>query len=249
MVEAQILVKPTELRSSAVYIRQRTKSIQQSLNTVDRIIRSIDPSVFDGNRAASLRNRYSALRDKILRWPVILEQFSTDLENAADLFKKADEKLDSKTAESLTRPNDKGDGKIKSSSSIVDQSVDTIEAALSTIKLFIKKNPLFESIGIVVGGLDFFLRKMPTAERAFKAWEDYNNSDLSQWNSQRSHELEQEARKALDELGLGTVKDTLSLLTDTLGENKIIGDAIVKIKDVAFTATEWVKVLDNDSQK
>ena len=86
----QILVEPPVLRSTSAEIRQKTAQIRQALQSVDQAIYSVDLAVFEGNRAASVRSRYNGLRNRILNWPALLEQFSADLENAANLFEKAD---------------------------------------------------------------------------------------------------------------------------------------------------------------
>ena len=100
----EILVSPPILRSTAAGMRQRTVHIRQSLNTVDEVIRSLDPAVFEGNRATSLMAHYRAMRERILHWPSVLDQFSTDLANAADLFEKADKQPSSSWSSSTPTP-------------------------------------------------------------------------------------------------------------------------------------------------
>jgi uncharacterized protein YukE len=100
----EILISPPVLRNTSGDMRLRTANIRRALNTVDEVIHSLDLTVFEGNRAVSLRARYNSIRDRILHWPDLLEKFSTDLENAASLFEKMDRQVSCVNHQAISSP-------------------------------------------------------------------------------------------------------------------------------------------------
>ena len=87
---AEILVKPPELQAAALDLRKNAKDIQACIDTVDSAIQSLGPSVFEGERADTLRSRYSKLRDRFYSFEPLIDAFANDLDQAALRFIAAD---------------------------------------------------------------------------------------------------------------------------------------------------------------
>ncbi len=85
-----ILVKPPELRLKANDIRQRANTLHQSIEVVDSESRALSTAVFEGYSADNFRSRYNRIRDKIYGFKPFLYSFAQALDNAADIFSRAD---------------------------------------------------------------------------------------------------------------------------------------------------------------
>ena len=86
----EILVSPGILKSTAANLVQRARRIRSALIAVDEIMMQLDATQFEGIRAAVLLVRYRKMRDKVVNWPSIIENFSRDLESTAAVFERAD---------------------------------------------------------------------------------------------------------------------------------------------------------------
>jgi WXG100 family type VII secretion target len=87
---AEILVKPAELKQSAVDLRKNAKDIQTAVDQVDAAIKALGPSRFEGVRADTLRGRYQRLRERIYSFKPLIDAFANDLDQAATRFEAAD---------------------------------------------------------------------------------------------------------------------------------------------------------------
>jgi len=87
---SDILVGPGQLRTTADQIRQRAKTIQAAIDTVDSNIKALGPSKFEGNRADTVRARYNRDREKFYNFKPMLDQFANILQEAAARFEAAD---------------------------------------------------------------------------------------------------------------------------------------------------------------
>ena len=89
---AEILVKPPELQAAAVDLHKDAANIQACIDTVDATIKALGPSVFEGVRADTVRNRYNKMRDRFYSFKPLIDAFANDLEQAALRFQAADKK-------------------------------------------------------------------------------------------------------------------------------------------------------------
>lgn len=78
------------MKSAAANLVQRARRIRSALIAVDEIMMQLDATQFEGVRAAVLLVRYRKMRDKVVNWPSIIENFSRDLESTAAVFERAD---------------------------------------------------------------------------------------------------------------------------------------------------------------
>ena len=86
----KILVRPTQLRANAQTLRSKAKTINAALTTVEKHIHELDDLKFSGNRATSVRSRFSRAHDQLLNASSLIVAFAKDLEESASLFEKAD---------------------------------------------------------------------------------------------------------------------------------------------------------------
>jgi len=87
---SEILVKPMELLNAANDLRAHAKRLQDALNAVDTEIQSLGISRFEGERANSLRARYTKIHEQISHFKPLIEYFAKDLDQAATRFSAAD---------------------------------------------------------------------------------------------------------------------------------------------------------------
>ncbi len=87
---SNILIRPPQLRSTAETLRQKSKLVRTALEHVDKLLNELKADRFEGARAAALRSRYAARRDKIFQAPQLIEKFAQELETTAQVFEKAD---------------------------------------------------------------------------------------------------------------------------------------------------------------
>ena len=236
-----ILVRPPELRQISEQLKSSAKKIDAALQAIDNDILSLKGDKFLGNRANAVQANYAPKRDALIKAKVLVLGFSEDLQVAAEIFEKADQGQENGD---IRMPEEPVGQKNDQDGTNFGIDFDVLKAIFSTIKLFLEKNPFLEGADVFIGAFDFFFRKLPEAEKAFRAWEDYNDLDSTQWDIQRSHELQQDAREALNSLGLDTFKDSFSLLTDKFGDNQLIQEAIVKLKDVTYTVEDWLQTVE-----
>ncbi len=124
---------------------------------------------------------------------------------------------------------------------------DVLKASLSTITLFVTSLGL-EAVKVFTGAVDFFIVKVPKAEKAFQRWEEYNRRPLTDWDRETAQQYEEEARKALEDLGIGALKDTLDLIADKLPAKENIDQVLKKIYDAIGAVQEWIEALGGESQ-
>ncbi len=87
---SDILVGPGQLRNTADQIRQRAKTVQTAIDSVDASIKALGPSKFEGSRADTVRARYNRSREKFYNFKTMLDKFATVLQEAATRFEAAD---------------------------------------------------------------------------------------------------------------------------------------------------------------
>ena len=85
----KILIKPSVLRSNAQTFRQKARTIQYSIEDVEKIINALS-SQFTGFRANSVKTRYNKARSQLLEAASLVSHFASDLEVTANTFEKAD---------------------------------------------------------------------------------------------------------------------------------------------------------------
>lgn len=84
-------IHPKQLRTTSSQLRADAKKIQGCIDEVDSIIKSLGSNVFEGNRAQSVRNRYSRLRDSFYNFRPFIEKFGIELDETATRFEQADQ--------------------------------------------------------------------------------------------------------------------------------------------------------------
>jgi uncharacterized protein YukE len=122
----------------------------------------------------------------------------------------------------------------------LDTVFDVFKASLSTVSLFVTSLGL-DAVKVFAGAGDFFLRKLPNAEAAFRRWEDYNRQD--NWNRATADQYQEDARKALEELGVSGLKDTLDLVADKIPKSDVIDEALKKAYDAIGAVGDWIDAL------
>lgn len=90
--EDMVEIHPKTLRSTAIQLKNEAKRIQMSIDMVDSIIKALGPSVFEGNRADTLRSRYNQMRESLYSFKPFIERFSVELDDTATRFEIADRK-------------------------------------------------------------------------------------------------------------------------------------------------------------
>jgi uncharacterized protein YukE len=124
----------------------------------------------------------------------------------------------------------------------LDTVFDVFKASLSTISLFVTSLGL-DTVKVFAGAADFFLRKLPNAEAAFRRWEEYNRLDNWDWDRATADQYQEEARKALEELGISGLKDTLDLIADKIPKSDVIDEALKKAYDAIRAVEEWIEAV------
>jgi len=122
----------------------------------------------------------------------------------------------------------------------LDTVFDVFKASLSTISLFVTSLGL-DAVKVFAGAADFFLRKLPNAEAAFRRWEEYNRQD--NWDRATAAQYQEEARKALEELGIGGLKDSLDLIADKIPKSDVIDETLKKAYDAISAVKEWIEAV------
>jgi len=122
----------------------------------------------------------------------------------------------------------------------LDTVFDVLKASLSTISLFVTSLGL-DAFKVFLGAVDFFLRKLPNAEAAFRRLEEYNRQE--NWDRATAAQYQEEARKALEELGVSGLKDTLDLIADKIPKSDAIDEALKKAYDAIGAVGDWIEAL------
>lgn len=86
----EIKVRPNELDQNADTIRNHAAAIQSAIDQVDAELQRMNASVFAGQRADELRNRYQQMRETLMSFSPMLKQFSKLLNDSASVFRAAD---------------------------------------------------------------------------------------------------------------------------------------------------------------
>lgn len=138
--------------------------------------------------------------------------------------------------ENWAQPNplDEGIGKIW----------DGAKAVINTAG-FITNNTVLKGVNEAAGTIDFFFKKMPETEAAFRAWENYNRK-LDGWDPVVARQLQENAKKHLEALGLSGVQDAVGKITERLGEEKLIREAIVQLNGAVSVVTDWIGALSSN---
>lgn len=87
---SDILVKPPELRQISEQLKSSANKIGTALQDIDNDILSLKGDKFLGNRASAVQAHYAPKREALLIAKKIVEKFSTDLQQIASLFERAD---------------------------------------------------------------------------------------------------------------------------------------------------------------
>lgn len=90
---SDILVKPPELRNTALTLRDSSKQIHAALQNVDHLMRELDVFRFSGQQAASIRGSYARQRDGLLHLEARVIQMADQLDHLADSFEDADKRI------------------------------------------------------------------------------------------------------------------------------------------------------------
>lgn len=83
-------VQPQQLEDTAGSIRDHAARIQAAIDEIDNQIRRMGPDAFKGQRADALRSRYNQLRETLMGFTPLLQDFGTNLDNTASSFRQAD---------------------------------------------------------------------------------------------------------------------------------------------------------------
>ena len=111
---------------------------------------------------------------------------------------------------------------------------------------FITQVPVIKDVSEAIGAIDFFFKKMPETGTAFRAWEDYNRK-MDGWDPVVARQLQEEAKKHLNELGLSGIQDALGFFTEKLGDHNLVGEAVVRLKDAVSVATDWLSTVSSNN--
>lgn len=134
-----------------------------------------------------------------------------------------------------------------SASDALSQAFDVLKASLSTISLLVTTIGL-DVAKVFVSGIDFFLRKLPAAEQAFRRWEDYNrNTEWQDWDKATSDQYRKEALAALDNLGLTWIKDVIDAVAGKIPESSHLGQAAKKAYEAIGAIDDWMVALRIES--
>lgn len=87
---AEILVKPSDLTTTASEICSHAKRLQAALDAADAEMRVLGPGNFEGDRADALRARYNKIRERIYQFKPLIELFAKDLDEASARFSAVD---------------------------------------------------------------------------------------------------------------------------------------------------------------
>ncbi len=86
----KILIRPTELRQISEQLRASANKIGAALQGVDQDISSLKGEKFLGIRADLIQDHYVSKRDALLQAKELVKHFAEDLNNAANIFERAD---------------------------------------------------------------------------------------------------------------------------------------------------------------
>lgn len=86
----KILIRPTELRQISEQLRASANKIGVALQGVDQDISSLKGEKFLGVRANLIQDHYVSKRDALLQAKELVKHFAEDLNNAANIFERAD---------------------------------------------------------------------------------------------------------------------------------------------------------------
>jgi WXG100 family type VII secretion target len=86
----QIIVRPDQLNAIAQSIRAHARRIQNAVMLIDSEMRRLGQDSFSGANADAIRAHYHNLRDRLMNFEPILNKFAGQLEDAAEMFRRAD---------------------------------------------------------------------------------------------------------------------------------------------------------------
>ncbi len=95
---ANILIKPPQIRSTASRLREQAKSIQASLESIERIFTELPPDRFAGFSSGVIRTRYTQKRQYLQNIEQKTIYFAESLERIAEKFEQADKALNNSTS-------------------------------------------------------------------------------------------------------------------------------------------------------
>lgn len=110
---------------------------------------------------------------------------------------------------------------------------------------FITNNTVLKKVNEAAGTIDFFFKKMPETEKAFRAWEDYNRK-LDGWDPVVARQLQENAKKHLEALGLSGVQDAVGFITKELGSHQLVRKSIEELNDAVSVVTDWIGALSSN---
>ncbi len=87
---AHIAVNPENIRNIAAALRAHSSRIQGSVEAIEAEMQRLSADQFTGQRAEALRVRFQAARQRLTQYATMLGKFATQLEEAADAFRRAD---------------------------------------------------------------------------------------------------------------------------------------------------------------
>lgn len=124
------------------------------------------------------------------------------------------------------------------------QIFNVFKASLGTLILF-GKNIKLEGLSVIVDSLNFFVIKMPKAEQAFQRWEEYNNR-VDDFDINTAHALRADAQKALEGLGISTIKDTLDSIVVALPKTTEFQNLLDDIYKSLGAIQSWLETLKKE---
>ena len=89
----KILVKPSLLRTNAQTLRSKAKTINAALTHVEKLVHGLNDYKFSGNRATSVRTRFTKIHEQLINASSLIVAFAKDLEESAALFESADKNI------------------------------------------------------------------------------------------------------------------------------------------------------------
>lgn len=242
----RITVTPERLQELSVQFVHTRNDIQDIGDRLDSILGNLDWEV---RQQEKVEGQVQSARQQARILAEQTEVLARHLAAKAQAFEQADQQgmagfqvIFDKYPLPIPISAPESEGPIVSRPSL-DTVFDMLNASLSTVSLFVINLGL-DAVKVFVGAIDFFLRKLPNAEVAFLRWEDYNRQD--NWDRATADQYQEEARKALEELGVSGLKDTLDLIADKIPESDAIDKALKKAYDAIGMAGDWIETLDTE---
>jgi|GEM_PF-3271360 len=239
----RILVVPEQLRSLSSQLRQTSQELNAMSGRVGSALGGLD---WEARQKAGVDGQANDACGRASALATQAETMARYLVNKAQAFAQADQQgaadlqvIIDKYPLPIPVPTPEPGGTTVSLPSL-DTIFDVFKASLSTVSLFVTSLGL-DAVKVFAGAGDFFLRKLPNAEAAFRRWEDYNRQD--NWNRATADQYQEEARKTLEELGVSGLKDTLDLIADKIPKSDVIDEALKKAYDAIGAVGDWIEAL------